>query len=1212
MSDLVLCLDGRSAAAPRARLTCGQETADGGRVDLRLARTDLDDLRWLWADRTSDRYNDTSGRRRRAEMAVVRIGAVLGRAFASTRAAAGLLDRALERSSFSFRVHSANPRILELPWELATTPAGRFLVGRATTFTRSFGVGAATVRRKRRPGQLRVLVSVSRPSGAGDVSYMAVAGTLLETVDGCATVHVVRPGTLAALADTLRQDDWDYVHIDGHGVPGGLRFEDGFVSADVLVGALGRQEGRAFTLNACDSAVGGGRQRKRGRSVAQALLETGARGVVAMGAAVRVSSAAAFFAEFYAAAAEGATLARSCAAGRMALRTDPLAGKADWGIPVVYAEGPDRSLRLRAAGDRSVEAGTATGTGEPFVGRDGELWTLDRMLDAPGPVLVHGAMGIGKTMLAGHLLDWRRRTGSVERVIHFSFESRPSLEALCQALEAEALATALTPPPAPTGPETVALTVAERLDRVAQALATDTIRRHVLLDRVDVMEPHESAGALRRVIGTLGGPSCRVVLTARGACPGWLGGVVRRLRIAGVRPRDRLRLLRAHARRMGSWDRIERQLEAAVETNEVEALSELLGGHPLTTRAAAHRLRSHTLRQIIDALGSGKALPLSPAAEGPNPPRSLNDLVGSALGGLEPDRRHAVALLGLFPGRFTEAELTGFVLEAGLPPMPSGHAAGGAAIVRFAEAAGLIFPATPDEGWLVVPGAAPALRKELDSATVARIELAFARFWDDRARFHSTRFHGNAPAETTAFVRHARWNLRRALEFANAHGEWRAAYGILSLLLEVNPILGRRAENEKLIARWLARTEAARRRAPEDVPLTDLWRLLAGQRARQLSNEGRFRQAMALYGRIDETLRGDEELHAENLAVNALLMGEIEEQRGALEAAEARYIDALGRAEKLGDEEGQAQACAALGDLDVARARLPEARRWYVRALELDRRAANTYGVALMHLHLGRIELRQNELGAAEAWYRDGLDLLSAMPPNALVASLQSDLGMVAIERGQLDEAEARFREVLAIHGTLGNEANVAVICHQLGEMEYHRGRDSPCAGEEEERFAAAEAWYRTSAEIEEALGDRVGAAASYHQLGVLEQLRENPAAAEAWYRKALQWSRGSTNPEHLGTIHAQLGRCLVERGDTEAAAEHLITGYVYLLRARAPGAARLKANLVALRDALGEKRFVREWRRARAPAEAMTRFVAKGRHGHVHAAGGDTSDTSA
>ena len=61
------------------------------------------------------------------------------------------------------------------------------------------------------PGErLRVLMVIARPAGTADVAYRMIARPLLERLDavrGQVDLVVLRPPTLAALAEILREDE---------------------------------------------------------------------------------------------------------------------------------------------------------------------------------------------------------------------------------------------------------------------------------------------------------------------------------------------------------------------------------------------------------------------------------------------------------------------------------------------------------------------------------------------------------------------------------------------------------------------------------------------------------------------------------------------------------------------------------------------------------------------------------------------------------------------------------------------------------------------------------------------------------------------------------------------------------------------------------------------------------------------------------------------
>ena len=78
--------------------------------------------------------------------------------------------------------------------------------------------------------------------------------------------------------------------------------------------------------------------------------------------------------------------------------------------------------------------------------------------------------------------------------------------------------------------------------------------------------------------------------------------------------------------------------------------------------------------------------------------------------------------------------------------------------------------------------------------------------------------------------------------------------------------------------------------------------------------------------------------------------------------------------------------------------------------------------------------------------------------------------------------------------------------------------------------LAAAEAWYRKSLEIAEALGDRPGMAATYGQLGLLAEARNDAVTALDWTVRCIalfpEFPHPATGPgpHHLVRLTAALG----------------------------------------------------------------------------------------
>jgi tetratricopeptide (TPR) repeat protein len=143
------------------------------------------------------------------------------------------------------------------------------------------------------------------------------------------------------------------------------------------------------------------------------------------------------------------------------------------------------------------------------------------------------------------------------------------------------------------------------------------------------------------------------------------------------------------------------------------------------------------------------------------------------------------------------------------------------------------------------------------------------------------------------------------------------------------------------------------------------------------------------------------------------------------------------------------------------------------------------------------------------------------------LATAYHQLGNVAYARGALDDAEAWYKKSLAIKEALGDRAGMAMSYHQLGMVAQQRGA-----------LDDAEALYKKSLAIKEALGDRPGMATSYHQLGNVAYARGALEDAEAWYKKALAIAEALDNRPYVAAITHQLGMVVQARGaldDAEA-----------------------------------------------------------------------------
>lgn len=134
-------------------------------------------------------------------------------------------------------------------------------------------------------------------------------------------------------------------------------------------------------------------------------------------------------------------------------------------------------------------------------------------------------------------------------------------------------------------------------------------------------------------------------------------------------------------------------------------------------------------------------------------------------------------------------------------------------------------------------------------------------------------------------------------------------------------------------------------------------------------------------------------------------------------------------------------------------------------------------------------------------------------------------LGIVAQLNGDWATAEAWYRKSLEIEQALGDWPGMARTYYQLGMVAQVCGDLKP-----------AEDWTRKSLEIEEALGNHLGMAGSYHQFGILAQLRGDLKAAEAWHRKSLEIRKALGNRPGMASSYHHLGIVAQHLGDLPAA----------------------------------------------------------------------------
>ena len=616
-----------------------------------------------------------------------------------------------------------------IPWELIRNPHSRtFLALSASAFVRSQRGAQTVLPPASEAAKVRILLVISRPRGGEDVPFRSVAGRLVTRLSDDARdafdIDVLRPPTYEQLATRLnlaneRGQPYHIVHFDGHGIyadrqqlaeagkvlsgskldaentaaSGFLMFEapDSETNGEFVdgfrLGALLKDAGvPVLVLNACQSAFVEARripeiempadtreEVEAYGSLAQAVMNAGAAGVVAMRYSVYVATAAQFIAELYGALARGRRLGEAVTAARRNLHARPdrqIAYEArplqDWLVPIVWERAPLRlwlekpstaPLRISLDDAGSVANPGALDQALParpdigIYGRDETLYALDRAFDIHRVVLLYGYAGSGKTLTAAEFARWYALTGGVEGPVLFtSFERHLPLARVLDKIGV-VFGHALEQ----VGIQWDAITdLARRRDIALQVLQQVPVLW--IWDNVAPITGFPAGAAsdwsaaeqqeLRAFLSAARDAKAKFLLTSRGDEAAWLGNLPRRVEMHPMPMQERLQLAGALAARRG------RRL---AQLPDLTPLLQFTRGNPLTILiTVGEALRSgidtaSRLNSFVEALRRGEVTFEDEQSEGRSKSLSASLSYGFHAAFVE-DECRILALLHLFQG----------------------------------------------------------------------------------------------------------------------------------------------------------------------------------------------------------------------------------------------------------------------------------------------------------------------------------------------------------------------------------------------------------------------------------------------------------------------------------------------------------------------------------------------------------------------------------
>ena len=1074
-------------------------------------------------------------------------------------------------------IEAKAPQVQRLPWELLAVDSGPLFARRRNPVSLYRRVRLETTPAIEAFAQpQRVLLITALPEEAGFIDPRSIARGMLDALDpliqqGQVTVDFLRPPTLAALDAALTRAyeagrPYHIVHFDGHGVYqkhsglGQLAFERDDFSLDLVdanrLGLLLQECGvPLMVLNACQSAQGD--QSNPFSSVATRLLEAGGGGVLSMSHSVLVVTASRFVAAFYAALVEGRTIARAADAARRGLVQDSRRfeferlGRMqavelhDWFLPVLYQQQGDRApftsenLSGFPKPDRSEPQGPAALPDPPqhgFVGRARELLALERAFHDHGIVVLHGFGGLGKTALAAEAGRWFTRTGRFPGGAAFvSFEGGGSLLQLCswvgQALSGD-------PDFMIHGEGDPVTRIAALLREQPALIILDNFES--VLGREPLMPAEELRAVLDAALAWAAAPGSAVLITTRDTTfddPRFAPS--RRcahLALQGLALSDALDLAAAVLRDHS----IPRE---RAPREELLALLDRLGGHPLSLALVLPRLQEHTLAELTARFE--ELLPGFTAGAAKERNESLALSLEFSLRRLSEAARAELPKLALFQGGCMEYDLLAITeIDPALWQTARAELEA-AALVTVEHLPGIQPPFLRFHPTLLPylashsPNADEPLTAHSERLT-AHDELLTTRYWQRYYALANYLYKTDTqhPHEARAIALRELPNLRRALDLALAAGALDAAVVFAACIAQFLDAFGRWREREGM----MTKVESYGLRVASSEGLTKAEFLLATRRGEALLQQGRAREAEAVFrellGQLEAGAAYDAE-HDRGLAFRniglavaaqgkpgeaigwheraASVFAEISKSEnlkisesakkmlavvqtdvannlaevGQFDRAEKQYQIAVQTAQQSGNQRQVGVALAQVGNLALMRGALGEARERYMAALETFRALGEPQSEAVIWHQLGMVAEEAKAWDEAERCYREAVRIFEQIRDLPKLAGSFNQLAMVAEGAGRLADAERWYLRAIALGEELHYNAELGKWLSNLADLYLAQGR-----------LAEAESYARRAVAIMETLDLSAEPWKTYGILARIAEAQGRPAEARAWRRK--------------------------------------------------------------------------------------------------------------
>ncbi|AFY42235.1 tetratricopeptide repeat protein [Nostoc sp. PCC 7107] len=324
-------------------------------------------------------------------------------------------------------------------------------------------------------------------------------------------------------------------------------------------------------------------------------------------------------------------------------------------------------------------------------------------------------------------------------------------------------------------------------------------------------------------------------------------------------------------------------------------------------------------------------------------------------------------------------------------------------------------------------------------------------------------------------------------------------------------------------------------------------------------NKGEVEQAIALYNQSLEISERTGDVQSKAATLHCL--GMIYVNKGEVEQAIALFNQSLKIKERIGYVQGKAATLHELGRIYANKGEMEQAIALYNQSLELKERIGNVQGKAATLHQLGILYANKGEVDEAIALYKESLEINERIGNVQGKATTLHQLGMIYANKGEVDQAIALYKESLEITERIGDVQGKAATLHNLGYIYTDKGE-----------VDQAIALFNQSLEINERIGNVQGKAVTLKQLAIIYANKGEVDEAIALFNQSLEIN------ERIGNVQAKamtlwlLGHLAEQQGEYTKAISYLQPALEILQRLQSPDAESVSASL----DRVMRNRLVR------------------------------------